>query len=557
MKGNYKIYPIGRETSASGGYGLFIESSRLLDTTFRYIEDAFGNNSALKLNRATADGFVMVEAPNAANTAGIYVAVAGTIIGDFRADLTNGFAMVAQSTYPISFYTNNTATKNASFNSDGSSSFYGTNGIVHVKTGNIIEFTRNSANYFHASASGGDFRWTVNGAAVASSSMLLTTSGNLVVGHSSASARMHVRGDGTNPIARFESSTGTYFASISQFAFGTIFSMNGFSITENTSSLIFASTSTGTGAIGTLPIYDFIASSDLSTASTSNFFRVNRAITPSAGSANFRPFTVRYTINATGAQTGNLTGILLDANETALNGMTHNLMDLQIGGSSKFRVRNNNNIDIFSATQLNWSTYNAFIYHDGSSFQFSTPQSIVFNAASNLYKFGGATNLFPALKRNGNTLEVRLADDSGYTALYAGTLLSTGSIAVGAGVVNMLGGGDGILRLTNAAVNDFNRIQFGGSTNAFPAIKRNGVGLQIRRADDSAYSDLEASTYLAAAGIVYMNTSGNVFIIRGTGSPEGVQAASVGSLYMRTDGGANTTLYVKESGTGNTGWVAK
>jgi hypothetical protein len=43
----------------------------------------------------------------------------------------------------------------------------------------------------------------------------------------------------------------------------------------------------------------------------------------------------------------------------------------------------------------------------------------------------------------------------------------------------------------------------------------------------------------------------------GTGAPEGSLTATVGSLYTRTDGGATTTLYVKESGTGNTGWVAK
>lgn len=43
----------------------------------------------------------------------------------------------------------------------------------------------------------------------------------------------------------------------------------------------------------------------------------------------------------------------------------------------------------------------------------------------------------------------------------------------------------------------------------------------------------------------------------GTGSPEGVLAAPVGAQYRRTDGGAGTTFYVKESGTGNTGWVAK
>lgn len=43
----------------------------------------------------------------------------------------------------------------------------------------------------------------------------------------------------------------------------------------------------------------------------------------------------------------------------------------------------------------------------------------------------------------------------------------------------------------------------------------------------------------------------------GTGSPETVLTATVGHLFLRSDGGANTTLYVKESGSGNTGWIAK
>lgn len=43
----------------------------------------------------------------------------------------------------------------------------------------------------------------------------------------------------------------------------------------------------------------------------------------------------------------------------------------------------------------------------------------------------------------------------------------------------------------------------------------------------------------------------------GSGSPESVVTAPVGSLFTRTDGSTSTTLYVKESGSGNTGWVAK
>lgn len=49
----------------------------------------------------------------------------------------------------------------------------------------------------------------------------------------------------------------------------------------------------------------------------------------------------------------------------------------------------------------------------------------------------------------------------------------------------------------------------------------------------------------------------HIGVAQGTGSPNGVLAAAVGALYVDTAGGAGTTFYVKESGTGNTGWVAK
>lgn len=52
-------------------------------------------------------------------------------------------------------------------------------------------------------------------------------------------------------------------------------------------------------------------------------------------------------------------------------------------------------------------------------------------------------------------------------------------------------------------------------------------------------------------------TLGGHFVMTGTGDPEGVVSAPVGALYTRDDGGAGSTLYVKESGTGSAGWVAK
>lgn len=49
----------------------------------------------------------------------------------------------------------------------------------------------------------------------------------------------------------------------------------------------------------------------------------------------------------------------------------------------------------------------------------------------------------------------------------------------------------------------------------------------------------------------------NVFAYYGTGTPEAVVTAPIGSLYIASGGGASTTLYVKTSGAGNTGWTAK
>ena len=59
-------------------------------------------------------------------------------------------------------------------------------------------------------------------------------------------------------------------------------------------------------------------------------------------------------------------------------------------------------------------------------------------------------------------------------------------------------------------------------------------------------------------GGVWRLSGGNTEQWAGFGSPLNVITAPIGSVYQRIDGGANTSLYVKESGNGaSTGWVAK
>ena len=95
--------------------------------------------------------------------------------------------------------------------------------------------------------------------------------------------------------------------------------------------------------------------------------------------------------------------------------------------------------------------------------------------------------------------------------------------------------------LSNSGITDADFfLKLGVNTSAAAGIKRVGTTLQARLNDDSAFASLQT---------LYKRV--------GAGTPEGSVTAPVGSIYLRTDGGASTTLYVKESGAGNTGWVAK
>lgn len=248
-----------------------------------------------------------------------------------------------------------------------------------------------------------------------------TINANLAVGGTfAATERLKVKGNGTNSIARFENFVGNYHVTISEYLFGTILSMNGFSIRENTSSILFSSNNNGTSAIGELPVYDFTSGTDNSTSLNSNFVRISRTFAAGAGSANFRPFTVSYTINNSGAQTGNATGIFLNATETALNGMAHNLIDLQVGGSSRFSVTRLGQITTSGAIIASAAIYGSdFGLGGGTSFIKSNTSGIISlynnNSTSfNRLQFGGTTNLFTSIKVNGTELQSRLADDSGY-----------------------------------------------------------------------------------------------------------------------------------------------
>lgn len=77
-----------------------------------------------------------------------------------------------------------------------------------------------------------------------------------------------------------------------------------------------------------------------------------------------------------------------------------------------------------------------------------------------------------------------------------------------------------------------------------------------------AGNNLNASTTdWSSNAVVYLRIGANAGVIganlwTGTGTPEGNVTARAGSLYLNRSGGANASTWYKESGTGNTNWVA-
>jgi parallel beta-helix repeat protein len=107
-----------------------------------------------------------------------------------------------------------------------------------------------------------------------------------------------------------------------------------------------------------------------------------------------------------------------------------------------------------------------------------------------------------------------------------------------------------------------------GTSGARLIVQNNVIKSGVNALKISAGSRVLASDYYVVADntligpkpLVYssMGSSAGVeFRGTGSGSPEGAIHGARGSIYRRTDGGAKTTLYVKETGVGSTGWIGK
>ncbi len=102
----------------------------------------------------------------------------------------------------------------------------------------------------------------------------------------------------------------------------------------------------------------------------------------------------------------------------------------------------------------------------------------------------------------------------------------------------------------------------GNSISALAAWGKSVVLVGVWEAGSSSGNRASNNTFRAevpklTAAIHYMTVNGSGILVDDVGSGAPEFNAGVGSSWRRTDGAANTTIYIKESGAGATGWVGK
>lgn len=204
------------------------------------------------------------------------------------------------------------------------------------------------------------------------------------------------------------------------------------------------------------------------------------------------------------------------------------------------------------------------------------------NAMSGMLKYGVFSNdVWDDIVVSGNRISYSDADTSQYGVYFLGTTTRTiENFSITGNTIHGGGVGEKAIHLVNCSVGTV-------SGNTCPGWSENGVYISVSATvtvDNIAINGNSLTPVGAGAvGKTVSGTMGNrvtargnsglrlsntvatdilnfnldVYEACGTGDPESLVTAGVSSVFRRSDGGAATCLYVKESGTGDTGWVAK
>jgi hypothetical protein len=255
-------------------------------------------------------------------------------------------------------------------------------------------------------------------------------------------------------------------------------------------------------------------------------------------------------IDSTNGSTGY--GIEVNGGNNTINGNYIRHTTYGITGSGATRVMDNNNIT--NNEFIEQTTYGIFFQPSGS------------NTARNLSITG---NTFTRTG-TGTWNAIRLTNDCKFSKAHNNTIVGPGvAVSNSRGLFldkvtsnvafnyNMISGVERPMSVYNVDATPYTNITFNHNNCAGEAGVSEANFLVVEgSAVFGSYCEQIGTTTSTGKGTDYIDKSANITYRYGTGSPESVVTAATGSIFIRTNGTGTTMMYVKGSGTGNTGWTA-
>lgn len=195
----------------------------------------------------------------------------------------------------------------------------------------------------------------------------------------------------------------------------------------------------------------------------------------------------------------------------------------------------------------------------------ATDQPHDFTIAANVFNLTGTASAFGGTGASDYAIDGNTIRHDGTGAATAITQRFTVAVRNVSITNNLIRGAAVALSLYSSGTSQTERITVAGNTidddGYVGAVAFRIEGSQItghlvladnNLADAVTFSDTYAlGTYLVGGNA----HSSGAAIWSGTGTPEGSVTAPIGSQFLRRDGGVDTAVYTKQSGTGNTGWA--
>lgn len=130
--------------------------------------------------------------------------------------------------------------------------------------------------------------------------------------------------------------------------------------------------------------------------------------------------------------------------------------------------------------------------------------------------------------RSGTTIGFSVAGVSIMRVDNNGTFIPKGAVGISDGNSYVQSPSSGVIKLSDNNDTNFARLQFGGTTSSFPALKRSTTQVAVRLADDSADAGLTVAGVTASDAVVVTASTTNAAAVTGTGNGTGAGVVGTG-----------------------------